>query len=198
MNLPTPLSVLFLPWNKLTDEQRHREIVRHAQRHGGLAVSLNLRPDFEERVRQAKVPMRVISKRMNSEFNRYDLRRLAVLMALEATRPDGRLHLHGVFIADGLSKDRIHEAMRRAVGYIDGRSGSRQIQSKVITNADGWHAYIHKDRRWTRRLNALVADVRLCWVSHPMTAIVRDSYESRRLGKTLTANFVTAPLAYDA
>ncbi|NYS26396.1 hypothetical protein HUK65_15525 [Rhodobacteraceae bacterium 2376] len=198
MNIHTTLPVIFHPWNRLTEEERNRQLIRHAQRRGGFAVTLNMKPDFEERVRHAEVPMRMIGKRMNSEFNRHDLRRLPILMMLEATRPDGRLHLHGVYLANGLPKHRIHEAMRRAVGYVEGRSGSRQVMSKVITAADGWHNYIHKDCRWTRRLHALAADARLCWISHAMTATVRESYENKRLGKTPAANFVTAPLAHDA
>lgn len=176
------------PWFRLTPQQKHREMTRYAHRHQGYALTLNLRPEFADLLRDQKKPMRTIGKRMNTELNRLDLRQLPVLMVLEATRPEGRLHLHGVYLAGGIPKRRIQEAMRRAVGYIPGRSGSRQFQAKLLYAADGWNNYIVKDRGWTRKLLSLSDDEQNWWVSHRMTQIVCKDYQDTRLGRKAAAN----------
>lgn len=176
------------PWYRLTTQQRHREMTRYAQGHQGYALTLNLRPEFAELLRDQEKPMRTIGKRMNAELNRLDLRQLPVLLVLEATRPEGRLHLHGVYLAGGIPKRRIQEAMRRAVGYIPGRSGSRQFQAKLLYAADGWNNYIVKDRGWTKKLLSLSDDEQNWWVSHRMTQIVCKDYEDTRLGRKAAAN----------
>lgn len=181
-------SPIYLPWEKLSTAERHREIIRHAQRHRGYAVTVNLKPEYEEYLHSQAKPMRIVSKRMNAELNRLDMRRLPVLMVLESTRPEGRLHLHGVYMESGYGKPRIQEAMRRATGYIPGRSGSRQFCSKLITAADGWDNYLRKDCRWTKRILKLASDGRLWWVSHPMTQVVPDEYEAVRLGHAPAAD----------
>lgn len=178
----------YLPWDSLARAERIREIVRYAQRHCGRAVTVNLKPEMELQLHQQEQPMRTVSKRMNTELNRLDLRQLPVLMVLEATRPDGRLHLHGVYLEAGYSNHRIQQAMRRAAGYIEGRRGSRQFNSKPVYAADGWMNYISKDCRWTQRNLRSASEERLWWVSHPMTRIVREEYEALRLGRKKAAN----------
>lgn len=132
--------------------------------------------------------MRIIGKRMNAELNRLDLRQMPVLLILEATRPAGCLHLHGVYLERGTPKLRIQKAMRESVGHIPGRAGSRQFITKRVYAADGWHNYIWKDRGWTRRLLDLAADEHRWWVSHPMTRTVSEDYEATRLGRRTAAN----------
>lgn len=178
----------FTPWARLTAEQRHREIVRYAQRLQGHAVTLNMKPEYVDYLRTQEKPMRSISKRMNAELNRLDLRHLPVLLVLEATRPEGRLHLHGVYLSGGTPEHRIQQAMRRAVGFIPGRRGSRQFQAKLIYAADGWKNYIVKDASWTRKLLDLADDEQNWWVSHRMTQIVSEDYKATRLGRKSPAN----------
>lgn len=181
-------TLIYRPWNRLDPTERNREIVRFAERHRGKAVTVNLKPEFEIHLRSQEDPMRTVSKRMNAELNRLDLRQLPVLMVLEATRPEGRLHLHGVYLEAGYSTPRIQEAMRRAAGYVEGRRGSRQFKAKLVYAADGWKNYLTKDCSWTCRVLGVSSAERLWWVSHAMTCTVRNEYESLRLGLKLSAN----------
>lgn len=176
------------PWKTLTREETRRECILYAGRHGGLAMTLNLRPEFEDLLNQKQDPMREVSKRMNAELGRRDQRHLPYLLVLEATKSDGRLHLHGVFLDQGRARMSIQGAMRKAVGYIFGRSGSRQFKSKFLYAANGWHTYLKKDRSWTRELLDLDSSEHLWLVSQPMTQIVRDDYENTRLGLKQPAN----------
>ncbi|TGN68563.1 hypothetical protein E4L95_01010 [Paracoccus liaowanqingii] len=181
-------SLTYLPWDRLSPAERNREIVLYAERHRGGAVTLNLKPETEALLHGQQHPMRVVSKRMNAELNRLDLRQLPVMMVLEATRPEGRLHLHGVCLTTGYSSLLIQKAMRRAVGCVEGRRGSRQFKAQPIYAADGWMKYLSKDCRWTARLLGELPVERLWWVSHAMTQIVRDDYEAQRLGLVETSN----------
>lgn len=181
-------------WKDLTPQQRHREIVRAAFRHGGRAVTLNMAPAFADYLVTAANPMRLIGKRMNAELNVADLAALPILLVLEATRGDGRPHLHGVFIGNGAPHFKVQQVMRRAVGTITGRSGSRQFLAKTLYEPDGWGRYIHKDRKSTRRLLALSDDERLSWVSRPMTQFAQNDYEAVRLGLGMASNFDGKPL----
>lgn len=183
------------PWRCLSRAEKHREIIRYAGQNGGYALTLNFRPDFEAYLRKQVHPGRQLGKRVNRELVRKDLRDLPVLLAIEATGPEGRLHLHGVFLPRSHSRAFLHETMRSAVGRVSGRSGSRQALSKLIYGPDGWTNYIKKDSNFTRRLLSLSGDQALCWVSHAMTRVVRDEYEAVRLANRLPpANMQSKPL----
>lgn len=180
-------------WKDLTPEERHREIIRCAAKHGGQAVTLNLAPAFADYLVTTTNPMRQIGKRMNSELNAAELAAFRILLVLEATRADGRPHLHGVFIANDVSRLKVQHVMRRAVGFIAGRSGSRQFMAKNIYAPDGCASYIYKDARATRRFLDLSQHEPLTWVARPMTQFAHDSYEAVRLGLTHAAN-VNGPM----
>ena len=139
-------------------------------------------------------PMRQIAKRMNAALNLADLAALPVLFVLEVTRSNGRPHLHGVFISNGISISRIQKVIRQAVGYVAGHSGSRQFMSCNMYDPDGWAKYIQKDLKHTRRLLKLSNDERLTWVSRPMTQFARDQYKAVRLGRMNTSNFNAKPI----
>lgn len=184
---PSRLPVL-KPWASLTGAERRREIVRYAKRNSGKAVTLNFAATFQLYIAKSKQPMREISKRMNAELRKDDLHHLPVMLVLEATQDDGRLHLHGVYLDCGLSKQQVQQPMRRAVGYVSGRSGSRQFYAKSLHFADGWNSYSSKAMVRTRRLLGLSNENQLCWTSHSLTRRVRDDYEAVRLGKIPAAN----------
>lgn len=146
-------------------------------------------PDLVDAVdRLAANPMRLIGKLMNAELNNADLASLPILLVLEAARKDGRPHLHGVFIGGGTPTLKVQHVMRRAVGHIVGRSGSRQFKAKNIYAPDGWVSYIHKDRKSTRKLLALSDDEHLSWISRPLTQLAHDVCEAVRLGRVKTSN----------
>lgn len=176
------------PWNKLPKDRKLREIVRFAKHSGGRAVTLNPSPQFLQDLAQSSQPMCRVRKRMHTQLRKFDLHRLPVLMVLEATRDSARPHLHGVFIAPPDQTKIIQAAMRNAVGYIDGRSGSRQFYSRPIYEADGWSNYIKKDRAWTRRILDLTGDERLWWSSHSITQLTREHYEKIRKATISAAN----------
>lgn len=190
-------SLSFRPWNKLTIKEKNRETVRRAHERHGRAVTLNLSPEFATYLLGNGAPMRQVGKRMNAELKKLDLHRLPVLLVLEATRGNRRPHLHGVLITNGVPEQVIHTAMRRAVGYVNGHSGSRQFLGRSIYEPDGWANYLLKDNRFTKRLMSLADDRRLWWVSHSMTRLVRDHYEGIRTGKLQAANNNMSP-AYTA
>lgn len=183
-------------WKDLSPTERHREIVRCAANYNGHAVSLNLSPSFQKYLRSSAEPMRQVGKRMNMELNSDGLSALPALMVLETTGSALKTHLHGVFVADETSVPKIQRIMRRAGGYIRGKSGSRQFKAKSIYQPDGWTNYISKDCRMTRRLLALAPDDRLWWVSRAMTQLARDYYECMRKGQVTTGNLNTKPAAY--
>lgn len=181
-------SLRYLPWRDLTPAERRNEVVRYAAGHNGRAVTLNLHEDFEVLVSAKEDPMREIQKRMNRELKQVDLNQVPIMLVLEATRPDRRLHLHGVFIASAFQLGTLQQSMRAAVGYVSGRSGSRQFHSKTLYDADGWWVYIRKDRGWTKKITGIASDDKLWWTSHSMTALVRENYEQNRLGLVVPAN----------
>jgi hypothetical protein len=187
-------SLIIKRWKDLNTDERYRELIRCAARQDGQAVTLNFAPDFADRIQHAAAPMRLIGKRMNAALTKADLAALPVLLVLEATRADGRPHVHGVFISNGLEKQRIQQVMREAVGFVSGRRGARQFMAKTIYDPDGWTSYIYEDCKVTRKMLKLAKDERLTWVSRAMTACARDSYEAIRLGHIGTAN-INAGLA---
>lgn len=181
-------SLLYAPWRDLSPADRRKEIVRYAQKQSGRAVTLNLHSDFEALIATKPNPMREVSKRVNKELKKVDLHSLPIMLVLEATRPEGRLHLHGVFLASPLQLNAFQRALRTAVGYIEGRSGSRQFLSKPLYDAKGWSNYLAQDCSWTRRILKLPDNNDLFWTSHSMTAAVRDNYEQVRRGQITPAN----------
>ncbi|MCB6179034.1 hypothetical protein LHP98_12955 [Rhodobacter sp. Har01] len=186
-------SLSFSPWSKLTKTEKNREIVRLAHQNRGRAVTLNLSPDFANYLMGNEAPMRQVGKRTHAELKKLDLHRLPILLVLEATKGDRRPHLHGAFIANGVPEQAIQKAMRRAVGYVPGRSGSRQFFAKEIFAPDGWSNYLLKDKGFTQKLLSLADDRRLWWVSHSMTRLVRDHYEAVRARKLQAANNNISP-----
>lgn len=186
-------SPLIKRWKDLSPTERRREIIRAAHRHGGKAVTLNLTPSFAKSLVAANDPMRKIRKCMNAELRAADLAMLPVLLVLEAERKDGRPHLHGVFVGNGIPTLKIQYVMRKAVGSIPGRSGSRQFKAKNLYAPDGWKDYIHKDLKSTLKLLKLVTDERLSWVSRSMTQMAVADYESIRLGLVATSNSNAQP-----
>lgn len=182
-------SLVLQPWKGLSREQKRREIVRYAQVHRGHAVTLNLGPEFADYLMLKDKPMREVGKRMNAELQKKDLNHLPILMVLEATKDTSRLHLHGAYIGSGVSRSSIQRAMRRAVGFVAGRSGSRQFMAKLIYESDGWANYLGKHTKWTMRLLDLSSDDHLWWISRTMTQMVCHDYEAVRKGQKPPANF---------
>ena len=166
------------PWIKLNPEQKRREIVRFATKQRGRALSLNLSPSFEAHLLGNGKPMRDVGKRMHAELRKLDQHLLPILLVLEATKDSKRPHLHGVFIPNSVHHRAIHFAMRKADGYVPGRSGSRQLHAKYLFEPDGWSNYLSKHIKFTRKLMVLASDQRLWWTSHSMTRAARDNYEA--------------------
>lgn len=183
----------FVPWSRLTNREKNREIVRRAHEFRGRAVTLNLSPDFAKYLTGQEAPMRQVGKRMHAELKKLDLQGMPVFLILEATKSDRRPHLHGVFISNGAPEREIQTAMRRAVGLVNGRSGSRQFFASSIYEPDGWANYLLKDSRFTRTLMSLSGERRLWWVSRSMTRLVRDHYETIRTGQLQAANNNISP-----
>jgi hypothetical protein len=151
-------------------------------------------PEFEESILKCRDPKRAISKRINEELSKLNLQSLPILLILEVTR-EGRPHVHGVFIADGTSKKGIQKALRRAVGYVGGYSGSRQFDAQSIYDASGWSDYITTDLRRTKKKLCVQDEADLVWKSHSITKGAREHYESRRLLTASIANMNAAPVS---
>lgn len=188
VTITSAVSSVMKRWKDLSSADKHREIVRYAASHGGRAVTLNLSPAFAAYLTGKEKPMREVGKRMHAELRKLDLHHLPLFLVLEATRATMRPHLHGVYINYGVPQKAIQVAMRRAVGFVPGRSGSRQFKATNIHAADGWCKYTRKDIKWTRKVLSLSGDDRLWWISHSMTRAVRDDYEAARLGHLTAAN----------
>ncbi|MBC2834496.1 hypothetical protein H7F16_03195 [Gemmobacter straminiformis] len=107
------------------------------------------------------------------------------------------LHLHGVIVPNGIDRDRVQHAMRRAVGTVPGHAGSRQFYTRLVYAPDGWLKYIAKDVASTRRFLGMQTGRSLCWVSRSMTQAARAGYEARLRGAINVAN-LEAPSAHSA
>lgn len=186
-------SLMLSPWKNLTLRERIREVVLHAHRNRGRTISLNLSPQFENYVQTHPEPMLAVRKRVHRELSKLDLASLPFLLVLETTDATARPHLHGVFIPAGSEVDRVKHALRRAVGYIEGHAGSRQIESVLISPPIGWANYISKDLRRTKKKLLVDREAELVWTSHTLTGPTRDHYESVRLGRVRPANLTSQP-----
>jgi len=186
-------SLTLFPWKHLTLQKRIREVVLHAHRNRGRTINLNLSPQFEEYVRTHRDPMLAVRKRIHRELSKVDLAHLPLLLVLETTEGTARPHLHGAFIPGGADVSVIKQALRRAVGYIEGHAGSRQIKSVPINRPNGWATYISMNLRSSRKKLLVHRDEELVWTSHTLTGPTREYYESIRLGRVKPANLTSRP-----
>ncbi|WP_417589145.1 hypothetical protein [Pararhodobacter oceanensis] len=184
-------------WRRLTKEEKAKVFVNYAANNGGRAITLKLSQNRARYVNGHDKPMRQISKRMNKELRAVDLCWLPIFLILEVEKNNIVPHLHGVYVGNGVQKDTVQAAMRRAAGYVQGRSGSRQYMERQIYDAEGWSKYILKDCTTTRRLLRVADESSLYWVSRTMTQLARDDYETRGLGNQFSADFATV-LSYAA
>jgi hypothetical protein len=175
-------------WKDLSFAERQSVIIHVAKDHDGKAVTLNLSSGFADYLLTVKNPMRQVGKRINAELNAADIGALRILLMLEAARDVGRLHLHGVIITMGVPLERVQHVMRKAVGYVPGRRGSRQFKAADIYAPKGWANYIQKDADATRKLIDPVGAAQLCWISRTMNQFARDCYEAYRTGGSEPAN----------
>lgn len=164
-----------------------------AGKNDAFAITLKMPERTQKLLKAQEKPIETLRKRMNAMLRSVDLQHLPLVLTLEATRPGDVLHLHGVIIPRGCSLERIQTAMRSAVGYIEGHSGSRQFFAKEISNAEGWLDYLLKDQAHTRKLLKLANKKELWFVSQRMTQAVREDYEARRLALHNPANFDSPP-----
>lgn len=196
--MPRPLithrhSPCMHPWSSLDRSEKIKEAILFAGKNGALAITLKMPERTQELLKAQRKPIETIRKRMNAQLRSVDLHHLPLVLTLEATRPGDVLHLHGVIIPRGCSLERIQTAMRSAVGYIDGHSGSRQFFAKEVSNAEGWLDYLLKDQPHTRKLLKLANKKELWFVSQRMTQAVREDYEARRLALHDPANLNVPP-----
>lgn len=186
-------SLTLPPWKHLVLLERIRNVVLHAGRLKGHAVTLNFSDQFAEYIRAHSDPMRQIQKRMNQEFLKLNLQSLPLLLILEVTDETARPHLHGVFVPGGTDVKRIQQAMRRSVGYVLHHRGSRQFKSEIIYDAPIWSKYITKQLGRTKRVLSVNGESELVWISHTITRATREHYESVRLGRVTPANVTSRP-----
>lgn len=185
------------PWSSLDRSEKIKEAILFAGKNGAFAITLKMPESTQKLLKAKEKPIETIRKRMNARLRSADLQHLPLVLTLEATRPGDVLHLHGVVIPRGCSLERIQTAMRSAVGYINGHSGSRQFFAKEVSNAEGWLNYLLKDQAHTRKILKLVNKKELWFVSQRMTQAVREDYEAKRLALHNPAN-LSAPPASDA
>lgn len=193
--MPTGAHSLSLPpWKNLKFKDRIREVVVHAHKNEGHTVTLNLSPHFEEYIRTHRAPMSEVRKRVHRELSKLNVVRMPFLLVLETTaNVTARPHLHGVFIPGGSDVQLVKHAMRRAVGYVEGHAGSRQIQSDPIYTPITWANYISKNLHRTRKQLLVDREEELVWTSHTLTGPTREHYESVRLGRLKPANLTSRP-----
>jgi hypothetical protein len=134
-----------------------------------------------------------VRKRVHRELSKLDLTNLPLLLVLETTDDTARPHLHGVFIPNGIDITVVKQALRRAVGYIEGHAGSRQIKSDLIDRPIGWANYISMNLRPTRKKLLVNREEELVWISHSLTRPAREHYETNRLGSVKPANLTSRP-----
>jgi hypothetical protein len=181
------------PWSNLDRTEKIKEAILFAGRNGALAITLKMSERMQDLLRGQEKPIVTIRKRMNAALRAFDLHHLPLLLSLEATRPGDVLHLHGVIITNGCSLSHIQTAMRQAVGYIDGHSGSRQFFATEVSYAEGWLEYLLKDQPYTRRLLSLTSKKELWFVSQKMTQAAREDYEAKRRAQMKPANLNVSP-----
>jgi len=185
------------PWSSLDRTEKIKEAILFAGENRAFAITLKISDRLQALLKAQDKPIETIRKRMNAQLRSVDLHHLPLVLMLEATRPGGVLHLHGVVITRGCSLERLQTAMRSAVGYIDGHSGSRQFFAREVSYAEGWLDYLFKDQAHTRKLLSLAKQKELWFVSQRMTQAVREDYEAKRLARLDPAN-LDMPPACDA
>jgi hypothetical protein len=173
--------------------QHVQEGVCQAYRNNGRTIDLNLSPQFEEYVRTHRKPMLAVRKRIHRELSRLNLSRMPMLLVLETTDDAARPHLHGVFILGGADLAAVKHALRRAVGWIEGKAGSRQIKSVQINQPTGWADYICKNLRQTGKNLLVESERELVWMSQSLSQAARERYELTRAGRLVPSNLSTMP-----
>lgn len=141
-------------WKTAKPEDKLAASVTVAERHGGLAFTLNLSPKVEETLSKGKDPARQLSHYIAREMRKALGYVVPHSFCFEFS-PDGRLHVHGVLVfnaGDEALKSAVKKTLMRAGGKLDGRSASRQCSFEKLDGADGWTRYILAEIKRTRDL----------------------------------------------
>ncbi|MBC7139201.1 MAG: hypothetical protein H5U17_10760 [Defluviimonas sp.] len=162
-------------WRDLRADERFAEAILCAEANGGMTFNLNLNAAQEERLLHHPDPFRCFQKRLSGALTRHGVNGLPWAAHLEVDRDSGKLHLHGVFILDGLDKETVKRALREAAGLVRKQhSAPRQLRLKDIEDAPGWVGYLGKHVGFTRRF---LGDKNLSGVSQHLTRLARARYE---------------------
>jgi hypothetical protein len=137
----------------------------------GSAFTLNLSADVEKQIHASADPIRTMSARINRELKRLGIHSAPYAFVFETTDL-GRLHIHGVIVADD-NLENLKEALMCAGGQIVGRARSRQVKLEQLYDAAGWLTYCQKNQGSTGKI---VQGDRLWFVSRELKAIAKEKH----------------------
>ncbi len=180
---PANLDVPPVAWRRLDERTKYQIAAEMCQVDGcGVAVTLNLGVAREQSymTRQNRTRIRrLFQNSLNRPLKEVGQAGLEYALVFEVF-PEGRLHLHGVFLGTGLDSSAlmaIKTALREAAGKIKGKAAARQVHFQRLYSASGWATYTWKACRTTAK--ALGGD-QLMIMSRSMGRLARDFHQETR------------------
>lgn len=143
--------------DKLSPTEKFSASVWAAVDAKGVAVSLNLGVSREMMLRHHADPKRRMTQNLSKHLAAVGLGDIPYAFVFEITpaKDGGRLHLHGVMDASGLSATQsrlLHEALIGAASAATGSiGGKRQLDVAPLYNPVGWADYLLDDTPRTKR-----------------------------------------------
>ena len=117
------------------------------------AFTLNLSPDVIARALASRHNgfASFMQKRIAAELAKVMRRVVEFAFKVDVT-PCGRPHLHGVGVMNDNELPAFHEALRRAGGAWAAKGGERQVNTRLMWDADGWASYSARNAAAARRV----------------------------------------------
>jgi len=182
-------------WSRARPFDKLAEAYAEIADRGGKVFTLRLRQDVLDRVVAAKDPGRAIVRRIQAKFREHGIRPPLLAFSLEVTEDTrNELHLHGAVLLDRVELATMKKLLRSAAGWIEGRSGSRQVQIKSFDEerggASGWANYGSKCTGRTRRT---IEHDRITYISDDLLRASRSRWEQRRVGRSPVGSRLAPP-----
>lgn len=136
-------------WDKTTLPLKVMAMSVALAKHGARTVNLRLSPDVQERAKSAnKTVVSFLQNRIRMELKKeFEADAPEFWFVIERDN-DKRFHLHGAIACpdDGLFREGIEKALRRAAGKWNSKAGQHhQLLTKPLAKPFGWATYVTKD-----------------------------------------------------
>lgn len=169
-------------WSRAQPFQKLAEAYILIERMGGETFTLRLHERDHDQIVASQDPARIMSRRINREFEKRGLRLPFYSFCLEVTADDrNELHVHGGIVVGNLPLDAVKDALRDAGGRIEGHAGSRQVKIDDFDDERGgpagWANYTKKSVTRTRRV---IQHDRVIYIPQKLGRLCKMVWEQRR------------------